>query len=361
MVIHMTKRTIAVIGAGNGGQAMAGHLAMQGHAVRLYARHPDRLPHVCASKTIQLTGAVTGVGRLAMVTDSLAAALDGADIIMVVTTADAHGDVARAMAPHLRDGHVVVLNPGRTGGALEVRHVLRQCRVRAQVYVAEAQSLVYACRIETPGCVTIIGVKDHVLLAALPAADTVHVLAHVAPLYPCFQPAPHVVATSLENIGAIFHPAIVVCNAAAIERGVSFHMYEDMTPAVARLITTLDAERCAIGAAYGLQLRSAADWIAHAYRGIAGDDLCSRMRNNPAYARILAPTTLRSRMLLEDIPAGILPMTEFARLARVATPCMHALLAISEALLGDDLLRGQRTLAQMGVSARSVDQLLRSL
>jgi opine dehydrogenase len=152
-----------------------------------------------------------------------------------------------------------------------------------------------------------------------------------------------------------------MCNAAAIERGERFYMYEDMTPAIARLIEVLDAERRAIGAACGLHLRSAADWIAYAYRDIAGDDLCSRMRNNPAYARILAPTSLHTRMLFEDIPAGLVPMTEFARLARIATPGLHGLIALADALLGDALQHGRRTLAQMGVTAASVKELLRAL
>ena len=43
---------------------------------------------------------------------------------MVVVPSSAHADLAAAMAPHLRDGQVIILHPGRTCGAIEVAAVL---------------------------------------------------------------------------------------------------------------------------------------------------------------------------------------------------------------------------------------------
>ncbi|MGA1045559.1 MAG: hypothetical protein ACO3ZY_10220, partial [Phycisphaerales bacterium] len=40
----------------------------------------------------------------------------------------------------------------------------------------------------------------------------------VRELFECFEAAPSGLHTGLENIGAMFHPAIVVFNAATIER-----------------------------------------------------------------------------------------------------------------------------------------------
>lgn len=174
----------AVLGAGNGGQALSGWLAMQGHEVWLYEIVEEKVAALAKKKEIHLQGAVQGVGKLANVSNDIQSTVEGADIIMVVTTANAHVAVARTLADILTDGQVVLLNPGRTGGALEFKRTLNVCGCKACVYVAEAQTLVYAARLVEEGTVNIIGVKDKVLLAAVPAPDTEHILKRITPDFP---------------------------------------------------------------------------------------------------------------------------------------------------------------------------------
>ena len=120
----------------------------------------------------------------------------------------------------------------------------------------------------------------------------------------------------------------------------------------------LDAERLAIGRAYGLTLTSARDWVSMAYDHIMGDTLRERMFNNPAYYDITAPTTLRCRQLLEDIPTGFVPMLELGRLAGVETPLMESLLPICSTLLDEDFRTTGRTLEKMGLGGMSFETLL---
>lgn len=348
---------IAIIGAGNGGQAMAGHFTLLGHEVGLYNRSLQRLGDVAQHRRIGLREAIQGEATLALVTDSMEAVLSGADLVMVTTTADAHRSVAESMAPYLRAGQHVVLNPGRTLGAMEFASVLQQAGVQG-VLVAEAQSLIYACRAESPGMVRVIGVKDRVMLAAYPSTGTDLVLERVNSVFPCFIKAPHVLATSLENIGAIFHPPVILFNAAAIERGNKFYFYQDMTPSVAHFLEALDAERLAVGKAIGLDLLSVNDWVSYAYDGIGGSTLLEKMRNNPAYDRIQAPCTLHSRLLLEDVPTGIIPIADLGALAGVPMPLMRSVRHMAEGLLGMDFSRQGRTLARLGLGEHTVESLL---
>lgn len=95
-------QTIAVLGAGSWGTALAVHLGRIGHQVRLWARD-DRLAAEIASRRanavylpdVSLPDAVD-------VTGSLASALTGIDL--VVTAVPSHGcrAVVRAATPHLR-------------------------------------------------------------------------------------------------------------------------------------------------------------------------------------------------------------------------------------------------------------------
>ncbi|MBC7224980.1 MAG: NAD(P)-binding domain-containing protein, partial [Anaerolineae bacterium] len=209
----------AVVGAGHGGKAMAADLASRGFRVHLFNRTPSRI------HAIRLRGGIVledekgqmRFGPIPVATADIAEALDGADVVMVVVPASAHRDVARLCAPHLRDGQVVVLHPGRTGGALEFRQTLQQAGCKARVVVAEAQTLICSSRSTDLAEAKIFRLKSLVLVAALPATDTPKVLEVLHPAYPQFVPAENVLYTSLDNMGAVLHPALTILNAGRIE------------------------------------------------------------------------------------------------------------------------------------------------
>ena len=120
--------TFAVIGAGHGGRAMAVDLAVKDFTVHLYNRTAERIGEIALRGEIELEheDGTHRLGRIAVVTSDIAEALDGADVIMVVLPASGHRDIARSCASHSRDGQIVILNPGRTGGALEFHQILNR-------------------------------------------------------------------------------------------------------------------------------------------------------------------------------------------------------------------------------------------
>lgn len=349
---------ISVIGAGNGGQAIAGYLAMQGYDVALYDIVDDKINELRKLGGVKLEGRINGFGKISCITTNLSEAVKDAEIIMVTTIANAHKAVAHSIAPYLVDGQVVVLNPGRTCGALVFKQALIESGCKARFYLAEAQTLVYACRIVENGTVNIIGVKDEVLLSALPSTDTDYVLGKINPLYPSFRKTTNVLRTSLENIGAMFHPCVLLFNAATIERNEVFWFYRDMTEQIASFIERFDAERLAVGKAYGINLLGVNEWIKFAYKDTIGDTLCERMKNNPAYHDIKSPSTIFTRQLTEDIPTGVLPIMELGRAAGVETPLLTSMIHICEALLGQDLHSDGRNLKNLGLSGRTKQEIL---
>lgn len=162
---------VAVIGAGNGGQAIAGYLAMQNYDVALYDIVEEKINELKQLGGIRLEGRIEGFSKLNCITTNIEEAVKGAEIIMVTVIANAHKAVAQNIAPYVVDGQVIVLNPGRTCGALVFKQALADAGCKARFYLAEAQTLVYACRIVQNGTVNIIGVKDEVLLSALPSRE----------------------------------------------------------------------------------------------------------------------------------------------------------------------------------------------
>lgn len=352
---------IAVIGAGNGGQAIAGYLAMIGYSVTVYDRNEEKIARLSEIGCITLEGKISGIGRVACFTTSIAEAISDADIVMVATVANAHADIAYRMSAHIKKGQIIVLNPGRTCGSLVFKHALEKSKSTstAKYYLAEAQTLVYACRAIELGKVNIIGIKDEVLLSALPASDTDYVLSQLQPLYPCFSKAENVFRIGLENIGAMFHPCVCLFNAATIERQDEFWFYRDMTPQVARFIELFDEERLAIGRAYGINLLSVKEWIKYAYKGTQGNTLCELMQNNPAYHDIKAPGSIFTRQLTEDIPTGVIPLIELGQVAHVETPLLSSMVHIIEGLLQIDLYTESRNVRNLGLSGKDKEQIIR--
>lgn len=349
---------VAVIGAGNGGQAIAGYLAMQAYDVALYDIVVEKIDELKKLGGIELEGRIKGFGKVGCLTTDIEEAIKGAEIIMVTTVANAHRAVAKSIAPFIEEGQVIILNPGRTCGALVFKQTLTDCGCTKRFYLGEAQTLVYACRVVENGRVNVIGIKDEVLLSGLPAADTYYILEKINPIYPSFMKTDNVLRTSLENIGAMFHPCVLLFNAATIERNEMFWFYRDMTEQVAEFIEKFDAERLAVGKAYGVHLLSVKEWIKFAYKDTIGETLCERMRNNPAYHDIKSPSTIFTRQLTEDIPTGVLPIMELGKAAGVETPLLESMIHICEALLNMDLHSNGRNLKNLGLAGKNKLEIL---
>lgn len=349
---------ISVIGAGNGGQAIAGYAALKGYNVSLFDRNEAKVNELLAKGFIELTGKIKGVGYISCITSNVEDAVADADLVMITTVANAHAEIAKAMAPYIKDGQIIILNPGRTCGALVFKQALNETGCKKRYYLGEAQTLVYACRIIENGIVNIIGVKDEVLLAALPASDTDHIIENINPLYPSFIKSDNVLRTGLENIGAIFHPCVCLFNAATIERQNEFYFYRDMTDQVATFIEKFDAERLAVGKAYGIELLGVREWIKFAYNDTEGYTLCERMKNNPAYYDIKGPGSIFTRQLTEDIPTGVLPIMELGKAAGVPTPLFQSMITVIESLLDIDFHTEGRSLKNLGLEGMNKKEIV---
>lgn len=345
------QNTVAVLGAGHGGLALAGYLAQRGHRVSLWNRSAERIEAVAALGGVHLTapGSPTEFVSLHSVTADMAEALDGADVVLVAVPAAGHADVAAECAAHLRDGQTVLLLPGRTGGSLEFRRVLRDHGCRAAVVLGEANTFPFASRATGPAEARIFGAKGEVLAAALPANRTGALIAACRPLLPMLAPTETVLHTGFGNIGAMVHPVITLLNADRITRGDSFDFYaEGVSPAVAAALAEADAERLRVAAAYGIQVESLQDWVGSAY-GHHADNVRDAIGGNPSYAGIKAPTTIVHRYLLEDVPTGLIPLIELGNAAGVATPVLKSFVDRARAVLGEKQWRDARTLGALGL------------
>lgn len=328
---------IAILGCGAGGMAMAADLTLAGHRVHLFElpEFAGNIEAIRAKGGIDLKGVSrTGLVMPAVVTTNPAEALAGAELVLMSVPVFGHQRMVDAVAPHMLDGQVVLFNTGYWA-ALRFKEALTQ-NGRRNVLLAESTLLVYAVRKVAPATVLVDGVKQYFPVAALPATETGRLLSLVRRAYPQAQPMRSVFEVSLENLNPMFHPAITLLNIGELERATSdFAFYRDgCTPAVARVIDAIDAERRAVGSAVGLpDLVSAAGWLQR-YYGASGNTAYEAIHSCPAYMNFCWPTATAMHYVHEDVPYAFVPFVSIAKQLGVLVPVTVGLVNLCGAAVG---------------------------
>jgi opine dehydrogenase len=356
---------VSIIGGGNGGMAMAGHMALLGYQITMWSPFSWELEPIEEKGGVQIIGPeVTGFGKVAKVVRSLDEAIKGADLIMVIAPAMSHRVYASMMAPLLRDGQRVVLNPGRTGGALEFARTLTRYACSADIVLGETQTFIYAAERRDPYTVEILKEKFRMRASALPASDNDLLMEYLRDLYPQIEPAQNVLETSLNNVAPVVHPGTVLLNTAVVERsaaGEQLKFYKDqVTPTIATLIMgKLDQEKQAVARALGLrEVWSLLDWYRESYH-IGGDTIYEAVIANPYYEGFTAPShILAQNHILDDVPNSLVPIADFGRALGVPTPTIDSMVHLASAMCSIDWWAEGRTVSSLGLGGMTAQQML---
>jgi opine dehydrogenase len=344
----MGDKEICIIGAGNGGTAMAGDMTLAGHRCRLFefAEYAENIKPIIAQGGIRVTGiARTGFAKVALATLNLSQAVRGADLVMVTTQALAHERVADELIPHLSDGQTVVLWPG-SGGTLVFRKVWDSKGMGRRVFLAEAVTFPYCCRrLHGPGTVNIHRIDGpRMLLAAFPATDTQSVLRALSGTYAdVVKPALSLLEPALYNPNIIVHPVGALLNMGRIEHSKGeFWMYkEGLTPSVKKVIYGMDRERSALFKTFGYQ--------PYTYDQIFWD--CFNMTVEEfAITSSQGPFSMQDRYVTEDIPMGACLTVSLARKARISVPTYEAMIHLASVVNEIDFYAKGRTLENLNLA-----------
>jgi opine dehydrogenase len=359
------QATCAVIGAGLGGCALVGAMALQGYRMRLHDREDARLREIRERGGIEVEGLFRGFAAVEQATPELAPAVDGADIILVCTGSNEHGTVARQLAPLLRDGQTILLVQGGTGGSLVVRNELGRARCGARVDVSEMDNYPFSLAWPHPTSMNFTIRKEFLQVAALPAARGEAVLAKLKAAFPQAVAAPSTLYTGLNNANGILHVANMVANIGRLESvGPGYRFYADgYTPSAIKLLEGVSAERLAIAQVLGVRLPGIHEWLLLTYR-LGGDTLAETFRRltyepTGPYQWTPTPRSMAHRYVTEDVPCGLVAMSALGDAVGVATPVIDGLIALSGAMLGRDFMKEGRNLENLGLAGRSAGQIRR--
>lgn len=339
---------IGVVGAGGAGMAVAAQLALAGYAVAVYDVRPEATLPI-RRRGIASRGAVDGVAQVA-VFESIGELSRSCEVVFVVIPTHALGRFAGEAASHLREGQTWVLLPGGTGGGLEVNRAWR--RAEADVTLIETDALPFACRREAPGEVAVYARQACLGYGVLRGTRAEVAEELLRQLVPAVERRSNSLEVTFGYVPPLVYAPIYLLGVARFEGNAPAEpVYCSVTQSIARFIEALDKERLRTAAAYGCRPQPLLKYLVARY-GIEASDLERAFVSlaQTVYRSVPPPSDLRTRFVTEDVPAGLIPLLELARLANTPAPAMETLVEMAELVTGVPYWSIGRTLEKMGVA-----------
>jgi opine dehydrogenase len=362
----MEKGLVAVLGAGNGGHAVAANLSLAGFRVNFFElpQFAESFEKVLRTKEIQIQGvSVDGVAKLNHATTDIQQAIKDAEVIFVITPAFGHKAMAEVCVPFIQDGQTIVLMPG-SGGSLEFVNMIKQKKVKREITVAETCTLPYGARLKGPGHVSVLINAVILPTGVFPSKRTGEVIPKLKQFYPTIIPAKDVLEAAINNPNPVVHPVATLLSATRIEHSKGeFYLYaEGMTPAVARTYESLNEERLSICKVMGYRLHH---WDNLEFRdynlGETEEECRYRILNTSMDAsfgkdgiyagiKMKGPEHLKDRYVTEDVPYGMVLLSTLGDLLGVPTPTHDAVIQLASVINRTDYWKTGRGMKQLGLS-----------
>ncbi|MGN1143238.1 MAG: NAD/NADP octopine/nopaline dehydrogenase family protein [Anaerovoracaceae bacterium] len=358
-------KKIAIIGAGNGGQALAGYFGMNDdYEVRIFDYFQEPIDVISKQGYIDLEGAITGRGPVKLASTDMGEVVNGADLIMVVNPSIYHKKIATEMAKYIVDDQIIFLHPSSVFGAFAFKKALEDAGCDKRVTIGESNTLLFAARLVENGKAHIGGKKDRLLVSAFPACNRDKLYDIIRPVIKEMEECESVLETSFDSTNAMVHPLPTIMNASWEESGNKFKYYWDgIGETVGNYIEAMDKERVAIGEKLGLTLGKDLFDIYMEYDieyNAHGENVSKLLKNVEAYKDIYAANTPRIRYIYEDIPTGMVPFVAMGELLGMPVEKMKLVITLCEAMLGEDLTNCEysRNLEKLGLGGMTAEQIV---
>jgi len=359
------NRRIAVLGGGNGGHAMAADLGMKGYEVNICeaSEFKESFSTTLERQAIDLIDAwgERHTVKVAKATTDFGEALKGVSYIMMNVPAIGAKSFLSSIIPYLEDGQTIIKWSGNFS-VLLFASMLKEKGVKKDITLAEGHTLPWGCRLVAPNTVELMVLVVKLVLATLPAKNISRVIDDTKSMYPVVA-GENVLTTTLNNLNPIVHPVGTVMNAGWIDAmGKDFYLYRDGTTlSIARGIKAVFEEVSNLAHAIGVTMNDYPEedfWrkstIMSSYSRAAFD-------KEGLVARISGPSSMKSRYITEDIPYGLVPISELARKFNVATPVIDAVIELASVINQTNYREEGLSLEELGIADLSKEELHRVL
>lgn len=353
----MPQARVGIVGLGQGGKAMAVHLASRGYKPIVYCCPGHRKEYDYLKghgSRLEATHAVEGVYEVQLV-DDLAEFVRSTDHIIIVTLSTAHREIIQALTRYdLRRTNVVAL-PG--GGSFAAK--ARQLGLKAR-NILESCTLPYASRCPAPGQVAVLYIKSSFPLASIKPMQEQDRLALSDIFAGRADWRKSILNIWLNCTNPVVHCPPMIFNAGRVESGDQFCLYGDgITPSIARATMALDQERIALAASVGEKAPTVLEWTNIWYDADYPDWVTFARQSTPHNKHGLAPTTLKGqRFLDEDMKETMVLWYSLGRSRGLELPVMRSMITLASSMVDEDYLTTGNTLESLGLGGVPADDIV---
>lgn len=349
----------AVIGAGNAGFALAGHMGLKGFQVNLYEdeKFAKNLDEVKKNGGIYLKGLINGFGKLSKITSDMEEAVKGCDIIMIAVPEFAQRTLFERYLNYAKDGQIVVFLPGNYA-SFKFKKLIEESK--KDIILTEASSIPYGARKKEHRSVNIVGLKSKLHIASIPNNKNDYVLEQLNKFHDIFIPAKDVLEVSLNNPNFVIHCTATALNSGWVESTEgNFSLYwQGLSPSVCNVIEAVDKERLAVASEFGYNILSEKDFF-ETYYGITGNSLYEVIQKSEIHGGLGAPKSLKDRYISEDAPAGLTAIVALGKKFGVNTPICEAILTICSTLNKTDYFKHGLNTENLGIDNMSKEDIIK--
>lgn len=341
-------KKIAVLGGGGTGCTMAADMTLKGHQVTLYEdrRYWENLDYIVENgNQIKMTGqAVNGTAVIHRITDDLKEAAADADVILIAIIATRHEELAKELAPLLKDGQTVCFSAGNCG-SIVLRRELPKGR---NVIIGEMQGNIYPCRFAGKGVVKSAFPYMPKKVAAFPGNDTERLIREMEEVYPCV-PAKNVLEATFNSPNVSIHLAGSLLNTGSIEKDPDYRMYsQGLTPAVERCIREVEREKAQVMEVMGYDNAVHAGMISRLMEYDAHPELDD-------FRLVQGPGSMKHRYIHEDASTGQSIIISLADQLGIRMPTMKALVQIASVINGENYAETGKSMKYFGLEGMSAE------
>jgi len=342
---------ITVIGCGNAGLIHAAKLIEKGFEVGLLKTtslvNEDFFSLISRENGYNVKDETNEGNRFwvkpAFITRDPGLAVSSGDILFIATTTLQHENVAKLIAPYVRDGQIIVLVPGYMGS-----QIFRQYIDKEVVY-SEWETTAYNGRIMDSLYVRITFYNPRNAISVLPVNRREQVLGILSSMFDNTRyTRKHILESAIHNPNLIVHTVGMLLSASRIEySGGEFWMYrEAFTKSVVNVIKAFDVQKNEILNLFGcdsLNYFEAAKWRNEL--DLTKDAM--EVFKSFAASSNKGPTTLEHRYLIEDVPAGLCLFSSIGKVAGIETTIADSIIYLTSALLSRDFWKEGRTIQKL--------------
>jgi len=342
-------KRITVIGGGSNGMATAAYFSLKGHAVTLC----DTAEQMTERAAIEAQGGIVMKGAfgaeespvsVACITDDFAAAVAGAEAVVVCVSVPRHEEIAGRICPYLKEGQTLIFNPGNMA-SVRFSQLYPQLAEIKDLVMAEVSGCLWACRITGAGEVTVALPPKAKKVAGYPAENTDLAVARAGELFDAV-PAKNVLEGALNSPNVITHLAGTIYNVAQVEKmGEDFAFFtHGMSDTVVRTFCVLEQERNAILRAAGLAVyeESSESFM----RTLMNPDIAPQFG---AFRALKGPSSMEHRYMAEDALCGVPLLVSLAERVGAEAELTRSFLTVASCINGRDYYKEGYTLDNLGL------------